>query len=147
MATKINRTVKINGVKKWIHANTEQEYADKLIILAGVADVKTDTNKKHNFKKYADNWYEVFSKPKPFSYQQVKRMCERVKADTGFDENITPIRFRTTVLTDIYEVTKDVKAAQAAAGHTTSTMTLERYVKGRGTSSQTAAAIDQLYRS
>ncbi len=31
MATKINRTVKIDGVKRWIHANTEQEYAEKLI--------------------------------------------------------------------------------------------------------------------
>ena len=30
MATKINRTVTINGVKRWIHCNTEQEYCDRL---------------------------------------------------------------------------------------------------------------------
>ena len=89
----------------------------------------------------------IFGGAKPYSYQQVKRMCERIRSDTGFDDKITPIRFRTTVLTDIYEATKDVKAAQAAAGHTTPAMTMKRYVKGRGTTSQTAAAIDQLYGS
>ena len=338
MATKINRTVMINGEKKWIHANTEQEYADKLLKSAGYA---SNTNGKHIFKEYANNWFDIYSKPnvetatattyqrqlnlhlnpffgemaieeisvddvqrffnamsgskstkykaktvlnmilnaaledgliqynplksqrlkitgkasvftepysvdqmkylikklddiknpndktylaiqalhplrleevlglkwgdidinskqihirravthptrnrpeikdtktdasrrsitlsqitekylflgdkdsfvlgggKPYSYQQVKRMCQRIKADTGFDENITPIRFRTTVLTDIYEATKDVKAAQAAAGHTTSAMTLKHYIKGRGTSTKTAEAIDQMYK-
>lgn len=34
MATKINRTVVVNGVQRWIHANTEQEYADKLAKLS-----------------------------------------------------------------------------------------------------------------
>lgn len=33
VATKINRTVTINGVKRWIRANTEQEYAEKLMKL------------------------------------------------------------------------------------------------------------------
>lgn len=60
-------------------------------------------------------------------------MCDRIKRDTGFTENITPIRFRTTVLTDLYDQTKDIKLAQAAAGHTTSAMTLRYYVKGRET--------------
>ena len=36
-------------------------------------------------------------------------MCNRIKRDTGFSENITPIRFRTTVLTDLYDQTKDIK--------------------------------------
>ena len=35
MATKINRAIMIDGVKRWIHANTEQEYADKLLKLVG----------------------------------------------------------------------------------------------------------------
>lgn len=337
MATKINRTVTVGGERRWIHANTEQEYADKLAKLLGAGARETE---KHNFSVYARNWYEVFSKPnieaataatyqrqldlhlipilgekaiedistddvqrvfnsmggakttkqkakvvlnmiletalddgliqrnplrsrrvkitgasskfteeytveqmryliqnldsvknpvdrsylalqalhplrleevlglqwgdidldnsiihicravthptrnqpevkkpkteastrdialsaiaarhltpaskadfviggkQPFSYQQVKRMCWRIKADTGFEENITPIRFRTTVLTDIYDTTKDVKAAQAAAGHTTSAMTLKHYIKGRSSAAQTAAAIDNLY--
>lgn len=39
---------------------------------------------------------------KPLSYQQVRRMRNRIKKDTGFDENIVPRRFRTTVLSDLY---------------------------------------------
>lgn len=81
----------------------------------------------------------------PLSYTQVRRMCERIKKDIGFTENITPIRFRTTVLTDLYDQTKDIKLAQAAAGHTTSAMTLKYYVKGRETSSQATAAVEKAY--
>lgn len=82
---------------------------------------------------------------KPLTYTQVRRICNRIKADTGFDENITPIRFRTTVLTDLYDQTKDIKLAQAAAGHTTSAMTLKYYVKGRETNARATAAVDQAY--
>jgi len=81
----------------------------------------------------------------PLSYTQVRRMCERIKKDIDFDENITPIRFRTTVLTDLYDQTKDIKLAQAAAGHTTSAMTLKYYVKGRESNSRATAAVDQAY--
>lgn len=72
-------------------------------------------------------------------------MCERIKRDTGFEENVTPRRFRTTVLTDIYDRTKDVKATQAAAGHTTPAMTLRYYVKGRMGMNYTADVIDEAY--
>lgn len=82
---------------------------------------------------------------KPLSYTQVRKMCDRIKRDTGFTENITPIRFRTTVLTDLYDQTKDIKLAQAAAGHTTSAMTLRYYVKGRETISKAAAVVDRAY--
>lgn len=87
----------------------------------------------------------LFGGDKPLSYTQVRKMCQRIQRDTGFAESITPIRFRTTVLTDLYDQTKDIKLAQAAAGHTTSAMTLKYYVKGRETSSQAAAAVDKLY--
>ena len=46
MAPKITRTVTINGAKHWIRANTEQEYADKLLKLVGTPDTpqsKTNT--------------------------------------------------------------------------------------------------------
>lgn len=72
-------------------------------------------------------------------------MLNRIKRDTGFDENITPRRFRTTVLTDLYDQTKDIKLTQAAAGHTTPTMTLKHYVKGRATSAQATAAVERAY--
>lgn len=87
----------------------------------------------------------IFGGPVPLTYTQVRRMCGRLKADTGFTENITPIRFRTTVLTDLYDQTKDIKLAQAAAGHTTSAMTLRYYVKGRETISQATAAVENIY--
>ncbi|MBP3656838.1 MAG: tyrosine-type recombinase/integrase family protein [Clostridia bacterium] len=81
----------------------------------------------------------------PLSYTQVRRMCERIRKETGFDEPISPIRFRTTVLTDLYDTTKDIKQAQAAAGHTTAAMTLKHYVKGRHERQNTAAPIASVY--
>lgn len=87
----------------------------------------------------------LFGGDKPLSYTQVRKMCDRIKRDTGFSENITPIRFRTTVLTDLYDQTKDVKLAQAAAGHTTPAMTMKYYVKGRETSAQATAAVERAY--
>lgn len=87
----------------------------------------------------------LFGRNKPLSYTQVRRMCWRIQRDTAFPESIAPIRFRTTVLTDLYDQTKDIKLAQAAAGHTTSAMTLKYYVKGRETASEAVAAVDKLY--
>ena len=87
----------------------------------------------------------LFGGEKPLSYTQIRRMCGRIQKDTGFSEGITPIRFRTTVLTDLYDQTKDIKLAPAAAGHTTSAMTLKYYVKGRASSSDAVVAVDRLY--
>ncbi len=61
MATKINRSVYINGEKRWVHANTEQEYADKLQMLFG--NTSQPQKEKHNFSDYAMNWFETYSKP------------------------------------------------------------------------------------
>ena len=83
----------------------------------------------------------------PLSYTQVRRMCERIERDTGFTEKITPKRFRTTVLTDLYDKTHDIKLVQAAAGHTTAEMTLKHYVKGCGNVVKSAAAIESAYRT
>lgn len=83
----------------------------------------------------------------PLSYTQVRKMCKRIQKDIAFEESITPIRFRTTVLSDIYADSKDVKLAQAAAGHTTAAMTLERYIKRRDHVVKTASVIDRVYSS
>ena len=77
----------------------------------------------------------------PLAYTQVRHMRQRIKKDMNFDGDITPIRFRTTVLTDIYAQTKDIKLTQNAAGHTTSAMTLKYYVKPRELESNTTAAV------
>lgn len=82
---------------------------------------------------------------KPISYTQVRRMCNRIQRQTGFDEKITPIRFRTTVLTDLYDQTKDIKQTQAVAGHTTAAMTLKHYVKGREHNDITTSPIASIY--
>lgn len=87
----------------------------------------------------------LFGGASPLSYTQVRRTCDRIKKDTGFSENITPIRFRTTVLTDIYDQTKDIKLTQAAAGHTTADMTLKYYVKGREDIASATAAVGTVY--
>ncbi|MBQ9944052.1 MAG: hypothetical protein IJO67_06780 [Clostridia bacterium] len=72
-------------------------------------------------------------------------MYRRFQRETQFEESISPRRFRTTVLTDIYDATKDIKQTQAAAGHTTATMTLKHYVKGREEKADTASAIAKVY--
>lgn len=87
----------------------------------------------------------LFGGENPLSYTQVRRMCRRIKKDIGFDEDIQPRRFRTTVLTDIYDATKDITKAQAAAGHTTAAMTLKHYVKGRQQKLNTANPVSALY--
>ena len=58
---KINRAVMINGEKRWIRANTEQEYCDKLLKLTGTDQQERKSN--HPFPKYALNWFETYSKP------------------------------------------------------------------------------------
>ena len=87
----------------------------------------------------------LFGGDKPLSYTQVRRMCNCIKWDLEFEENITPIRFRTTVLTDLYEQTGDINLLQKEAEHTTPAMTLKYYVKGRKTSEDAAIAIERVY--
>lgn len=87
----------------------------------------------------------LFGGQRPLSYQQIRRMRTRIKKDIQFDDDIVPRRFRTTVLTDLYDATKDIKQTQAAAGHTTAEMTLRHYVKGRHREGNTAAPVANCY--
>ena len=87
----------------------------------------------------------IFGGTGPLSYTQVRRMCRRIQRDIAFEEPILPRRFRTTVLTDLYDATKDIKVAQAAAGHTTAAMTLKHYVKGRQQKLNSANPVSALY--
>ena len=54
------------------------------------------------------------------------------------------MRFRTTVLTDIYEQTGDIKLTQQAAGHATPDITLKHYVRGRKKTNDAARVIDRI---
>lgn len=81
----------------------------------------------------------------PISYTRLRSMRKRIAKEIGFDEPITPRRFRTTVATDISETTHDLKLVQKMLGHTTPQMTLKYYDKGRKTSSDAAEAISSCY--
>lgn len=59
---KITRTVTLNGVKHWIRANTEQEYAGKLLKLVGTQDTAQERGKRL-FADYTMTWFETYSKP------------------------------------------------------------------------------------
>lgn len=58
---KIRREVEVHGVKVWVTADTEQEYVNKLLNLAGSTNRVPE--EKHPFRGYADRWFTVFSKP------------------------------------------------------------------------------------
>lgn len=58
---KIRREVEVHGVKVWVTADTEQEYVNKLLNLAGGTNRVPE--EKHPFRVYADRWFTVFSKP------------------------------------------------------------------------------------
>lgn len=105
--------------------------------------LSTEAKKYLSVSGHPDSF--VIGGEKPLSYTQVRRMCNRIKKDTGFGESITPIRFRTTVLTDMYDQTKDIKLTQAAAGHATADMTLKHYVKGRTNAATNENTVTLLY--
>lgn len=120
-----------------------------------VKEPKTETSVRRIDLSLEAKKYLVVGEPdsfvvggdKPLSYTQVRRMCARIQKQTGFSESITPIRFRTTVLTDLYDQTKDIKLTQAAAGHATADMTLKHYVKGRTSTAPCEHTITNLYTS
>lgn len=87
----------------------------------------------------------VIGGSEPISYTQVRGMCRRIQKNISFSDRITPIRFRTTVLTDTYDQTKDIKLTQSVGGHTNSSTTLKYYVKGREGISKAVNATDHLY--
>lgn len=99
---------------------------------------------KRHLPQVADDEF-ILGGQKPLSYTQVKKMCARIQKDLQFDDSITPSRFRTTVLTDLYDTTKDVKQVQAAAGHSNASTTMKYYVQGRYQSRNSAAPIAALY--
>lgn len=86
----------------------------------------------------------VFGGDSPISYQTFKRLYERVGRQIEL-YGATTYNFRHTVLTDAYDITGDVKAVQAQAGHATPTMTMGRYVRGRTKTAHVAQSIAAVY--
>lgn len=87
----------------------------------------------------------VFGGKSPLSYTQLRKMCQRIKRDINFSEDITPRRFRCTLLTDIYDQTRDIKLTQNAGGHATADITFKNYVQGREISHTATKALENLY--
>lgn len=81
----------------------------------------------------------------PLSYTQLRWMRKRIAKQIGYDGEITPRRFRTTVATDISATTHDLKLVQYMLGHSTPQMTLKHYDKGRKTTLDGADAITKCY--
>lgn len=87
----------------------------------------------------------LFGGNRPYNQWDVKLMRMRITADMGLDKPISARRFRATVLTDIYDETKDIKLTQRLAGHATPNMTLRHYVKGRQPKQDAAQLIADRY--
>lgn len=87
----------------------------------------------------------LFGGDRPYRKWDVAQMRRRITADMGLEQLISSRRFRATVLTDIYDTSKDIKLTQRLAGHTTPNMTLQHYVKGRQPKQDTAKLIADRY--
>ena len=55
--------VGLNGQQVWVTASTEQEYAEHVALLLTGGSNQASVKKGHDFKVYAEKWFEVFSKP------------------------------------------------------------------------------------
>ena len=58
---KIRRKIIVFGKESWINACSEQEYFKKIAALLG--ERRDEPKTRHNFKSFADNWFETYNKP------------------------------------------------------------------------------------
>ena len=68
----------------------------------------------------------VFGGREPLSYTQHRQMMYRISNQMNI-KGITGYTFRHTVITDIYETTRDANIASAVAGHSKTSITMNRY--------------------
>ena len=94
-ANKIRREITINGVKRWVTGNSEQEYAENLIkaLSGSTVDNVQFKEHKHPFQTYAQKWFEVFSKPniEPVTATTYERQLKRHIFPVLGDMNIEDI--------------------------------------------------------
>ena len=88
----------------------------------------------------------IFGGKEPLRYQAFRDVWKRIREKIDLCE-ATGYTFRHTVLTDLYDATKDVKTTQRYAGHSNPDMTMRRYVHGREECSQEIARrLDRVYK-
>ena len=81
MANKINQPVVIQGKKCWITAKTVQEFADKIMSIAGDDTMHNSQQiASHPFDEYAWNWFHTYSEPNiaTVTAKTYKRQLENV---------------------------------------------------------------------
>lgn len=82
----------------------------------------------------------------PLSYTAVRHMCKRIANDIGYDGAITPRRFRTTVASDLYAATHDVKMVQQSLGHAKfSQVAIDHYIEMRNKIDNSGAIVAGIY--
>lgn len=149
---KITCTVTINGVKHWIRANTEQEYADKLLNPQS-APIAASEPVKHLFADYALTWFETYYKPNietvtATTYRR-QLTCHLLPAFEGLAvEDITT--------DDVQRLFNGMTGAKTSKDKTKMVLNqildaavevglITNIIKGRETISKTAAVVDRAY--
>ncbi len=88
----------------------------------------------------------LFGGTEPLSYTQHRQMMRRISKQMDM-KGITGYTFRHTVITDIYEATHDANIASAVAGHSKTSITMNRYAHARKHSAEQGIhALDEAYK-
>lgn len=86
----------------------------------------------------------LFGGTTPLSYTQHRQMMRRIGKQ--MDMTATGYTFRHTIITDIYEETHDANIASAVAGHSKTTITMNRYSHARqDAAAKGIKALDEVY--
>ena len=115
---------------------TKTDGSYRVIPISSIARPYLETDQGEGF---------IFGGKEPLRYQAFRDIWSRIRSKIDLC-GATGYTFRHTVLTDLYDATKDVKTTQRYAGHTNPDMTMRRYVHGRQECSQELArTLDQMY--
>ena len=87
----------------------------------------------------------LFGGAQPLSYTQHRTLMRHISKQMGM-QGITGYTFRHTIITDVYEETHDANIAAAVAGHSKTTITMNRYAHARRDSAvKGIKALDEAY--
>ena len=93
----------------------------------------------------ASRHHFLFGGVQPLSYTQHHQLMRRISKQMNI-KGITGYTFRHTIITDVYEETHDANIAAAVAGHSKTTITMNRYAHARRDSAvRGIKAIDEAY--
>ena len=96
-------------------------------------------------QKAGKRGFFVFGGAEPLTYTQHRQMMRRISNQMEMT-GITGYTFRHTVITDIYEATHDANIASAVAGHSKTSITMNRYSHARQDATKKGInALDEAY--